>query len=170
MYNFEYVFSTSYRSRNDELFFWFIILVIARIGEKRPIVDLFITIVFVLCIFCISYFRLQIWCQALQSLTTYRMLTTYSWMLCEGAYLRFILVFDEHITTSRLLKIWIYIMDYFLLIFNLFEISNSYCETNLRRIFLLNYINLYHWKFVEPSWGDISFRRIMIYMNRSKAK
>jgi len=33
-----------------------------------------------------------IWCQALQSLTTYLMLTTYSWMLCEGAYLRFILV------------------------------------------------------------------------------
>ena len=112
----------------------------------------------------------QAWCQGLQGLTTYLMLTTYSWMLCEGAYLRFILVFDEHITTSRLLKIWIYIMDYFLLIFNLFEISNSYCETNLRRIFLLNYINLYHWKFVEPSWGDISFRRIMIYMNRSKAK
>ena len=35
---------------------------------------------------------LQVWCQALHSLTTYLMLTTYSWMLCEGAYLRFILV------------------------------------------------------------------------------
>ena len=111
VYNFEYVFSTSYRSRNDELFFWFIILVIASIGEKRPIVDLFITIVFVLCIFCISYFRLQIWCQALQSLTTYLMLTTYSWMLCEGAYLRFILVFADYINTFRLFKIWLYIMD-----------------------------------------------------------
>ena len=45
--------------------------------------------VFVLCIQLLSA---QVWCQALQSLTTYLMLTTYSWMLCEGAFLRFILV------------------------------------------------------------------------------
>ena len=34
----------------------------------------------------------QAWCKGLQGVTTYLMLTTYSWMLCEGAYLRFILV------------------------------------------------------------------------------
>ena len=34
----------------------------------------------------------QLWCRALHMMTTYLMLTTYSWMLCEGAYLRVILV------------------------------------------------------------------------------
>ena len=82
-----------------------LILVTARIGEKRSIVDLFFMIVVVFCIFGILYFRHQIWCQALQSLTTYLMLTTYSWMLCEGAYLRFILVFADYINTFRLFKI-----------------------------------------------------------------
>ena len=103
-----------------------LIVVTARIGEKRSIVDLFFMIVVVFCIFGILYFRHQIWCQALQSLTTYLMLTTYSWMLCEGAYLRFILVFADYINTFRLFKIWLYIMDYCWWIFKLFEISNSY--------------------------------------------
>ena len=79
-----------------------------------------------LVLFVFYYFRLQIWCQALQSLTTYLMLTTYSWMLCEGAYLRFILVFADYINTSRRFKIWLYIMAYCWWIFKLFEISNSY--------------------------------------------
>ena len=34
----------------------------------------------------------DIWCRVLHVLTTYLMLTTYFWMLCEGAYLRMILV------------------------------------------------------------------------------
>ena len=147
-----------------------LILVTARIGEKRSIIDLFLIIVFVFSTFGILYFRLQIWCQALQSLTTYLMLTTYSWMLCEGAYLRFILVFADYINTFILFIIWLNIMDYCWWIFKLFEISNSYWQTNLQRIFLLNYVNLYHWKFVVPLWGNISFTRIMIFMNRSKAK
>ena len=99
-----------------------LILVTARIGEKRSIIDLFLIIVFVFCTFGIIYFRLQIWCQALQSLTTYLMLTTYSWMLCEGAYLRFILVFADNLKTFTLFKLWLYIMHYCWWIFKLFKI------------------------------------------------
>ena len=99
-----------------------LILVTIRIGGKRPIDDLFFTIVLVFCTFGILYFRLQIWCQALQSLTTYLMLTTYSWMLCEGAYLRFILVFADNLKTFTLFKLWLYIMHYCWWIFKLFKI------------------------------------------------
>ena len=35
---------------------------------------------------------LQTWCKLLHIMTTYLMLTTYSWMLCEGTYLKVILV------------------------------------------------------------------------------
>lgn len=35
---------------------------------------------------------LQTWCRLLHIVTTYLMLTTYSWMLCEGTYLKVILV------------------------------------------------------------------------------
>ena len=34
----------------------------------------------------------QTWCRLLHIVTTYLMLTTYSWMLCEGTYLKVILV------------------------------------------------------------------------------
>ena len=34
----------------------------------------------------------EVWCRALHVLTTYLMMTTYFWMLCEGTFLRMILV------------------------------------------------------------------------------
>ena len=143
-----------------------LILVTARIGEKRSIIDLFLIIVFVFSTFGILYFRLQIWCQALQSLTTYLMLTTYSWMLCEGAYLRFILVFADYINTFRLL----YVMDYHFLdiqiLWNLqFILVNEFAKNIY--IELCKFISL---KVCQPLWGNISFRKIMIYTNRSKAR
>ena len=38
---------------------------------------------------------LQTWCRLLHIVTTYLMLTTYSWMLCEGTYLKVILVTSQ---------------------------------------------------------------------------
>ena len=34
----------------------------------------------------------SVWCRALHVLTTYLTMTNYTWMLCEGAYLHFLLV------------------------------------------------------------------------------
>ena len=59
-----------------------------------------------------------IWCRILHVLTTYFMLTTYFWMLCEGTYLRMILVktFIEEEIIYRLLMMIGWVIPLFVVI------------------------------------------------------